>query len=139
MSRVEYHVIRAPARVTTPMLVCRLTQEHHRAGRSVYIRTADGSQAAKLDDLLWTFDQGSFIPHRLASDARIPAPVVIGEQPPDEPPQVLVNLARDIPANCERFPAIVEVVDPDPGETQAARERYRRYRELGCEISTRDA
>ena len=139
MTTVEYHVIRAPAGITTPMLVCRLAQEQHRAGRSVYIRTLSQKQAAQLDDLLWTFDQGSFIPHRLASDAADPAPVIIGLDLPDKPPQVLINLAKDIPDDCTPFPRILEVVDPDPAETQAARERYRCYRELGCEITTRDA
>jgi DNA polymerase IIIc chi subunit len=139
MSKVEYHVIREPFRITTPMLICRLTQDHYRAGRTVYIRTPDQKQSANLDKLLWTFEQGGFVPHRLAADKNDPAPVVIGEALPEPAPEVFINLAREVPPNCQRFPWILEVVDPDPKETQAARERYRRYRELGCEVTTQDA
>lgn len=138
MTKVDFHVIREPARIAAPMLVCRLVQEHHRAGRNVYIRAANGKQASALDDLLWTFDQGGFIPHHRAGDEQTPAPVVIGENLPENAPEILINLAPGIPENCQRFPWIVEVVDPAHKETQAARERYRRYREMQCEISTQD-
>lgn len=138
MSRVEFHVVRDTSRVTTPTVVCRLAQEHYHSGRNVYIRAADGKQASRLDDLLWTFDQGSFIPHRLEEDRRTPAPVIIGRALPESAPEVFINLAPEIPPDCQRFPWILEVVDPDPKETESARERFRRYRELGCELSTRD-
>jgi DNA polymerase-3 subunit chi len=139
MNEVSYHVIRDSRRVTTPMLVCRLVQARWRAGQTVYIRAQDAKQARQLDDLLWTFDQSSFIPHRLAEDQQAPAPVVIGTGLPEPPPQVLINLARDVPENCECYPSIIEVVDPAAADSESARARYRRYRESGCALSTIDA
>ena len=58
--------------------------------------------AGKLDELLWTFMQGSFIPHRVVRgelDAPPLEPVLIGVNQPPGPGRwdVLVNLATDVP------------------------------------------
>lgn len=116
---------------------CRLTRKVVAQGYTAYVQAADREQAGRLDDLLWTFDQGSFIPHRLDGDQADPAPVVIGCAPPDtDPPDVLITLGPDTPEHFHVFQRIAEVVDGTDEDKQLARQRYKAYRERGCELET---
>lgn len=116
---------------------CRLARKAVAQGYTAYIQASDAEQARRLDDLLWTFDQGSFIPHRLDGDDANPAPVTIGCEPPaTEPPDVLIALGRSLPDHFHVYQRIAEVVDGTPEDKELARERYKAYREQGCELAT---
>lgn len=60
-----YHLTRSTLEQTLPVLVARTYERNQRA----VIRAGSPERLAALDDLLWTFDDASFIPHGLASDA----------------------------------------------------------------------
>ena len=116
---------------------CRLTRKAVAQGYTAYIQTSDSEQAGRLDDLLWTFDQGSFVPHRLDGDDADPAPVTIGsEAPGTDPPDVLIALGRHMPDHYHLYRRIAEVVDGTAEDKQLARQRYKAYRERGCELET---
>jgi len=116
---------------------CRLTRKIVAQGYTVYIQTTDREEAGRLDDLLWTFDQGSFVPHRLDGDGGEPSPVVIGCEPPaDDPPQVLIALGAGVPEHFHLYRRIAEVVDGTEEDKRLAREHYRAYRDQGCELET---
>lgn len=116
---------------------CRLTRKAVARGYTAYIQTGDSEQARRLDDLLWTFDQGSFLPHRLDGDDPDPAPVVIGDAAPEsDAPDVLIVLGRDIPEHFAMYRRIAEVVDGTDEDKRLARQRYKAYKERGCEPET---
>lgn len=116
---------------------CRLTRKIVGQGYTAYIQTTDSGQSGRLDDLLWTFDQGSFVPHRLDSGDEDPAPVTIGCRPPEtNPPDVLISLGPDIPDHFHVYRRIAEVVDGTDDDKQLARQRYKAYKERGCELET---
>lgn len=118
-------------------LACRLARKAHAQGLTVYVQTADPEQAKRLDDLMWTFDQGSFVPHRLDGGEADPAPVTIGCQPQaGDPPQVLIALGRDMPEDFHIYQRIAEVVDADDDDKRLARRRYKAYVEHGCKPET---
>lgn len=61
-------------------LLCRWVEYFYEAGLKVHVVTDSTLAAQHLDELLWTFSQGSFVPHRIASSAQsgpIEEPVVI--------------------------------------------------------------
>ena len=103
-----------------------------------------GGELETFDQLLWTFSDRAFIPHRRAgttddTPAPAPAPVVIADsgEPDEADGDVLVNLAAAQPAP-QGWSRIAEVVDADAGRRAQGRERYRAYRELGLEPNTHD-
>ena len=49
---------------------------------------------------------------------------------------VLMNLTTNIPDAVENFARIIEIVAADDESRQYARQRYRDYRELGCDLET---
>jgi DNA polymerase-3 subunit chi len=104
----------------------------------VLIYAPDGEVARAVDRLLWTTPAIGFVPHVMADHRLAPeTPVVIardaGTLPHDD---VLVNLDRGEPAAFARFHRLVEIVGRDEDDKQAARSRYRFYRDRGYEIHT---
>ncbi len=94
MSQVDFHTGLAGKQP----YACRLLRKAYRAGKRVVV-TGDAAQLARLDQLLWTFDPGEFIPHaRLRAGERppphlAPTPLWLAEQPADAGAcDVLVNL-----------------------------------------------
>lgn len=137
MTRVDFYLLES-SEIGKDAAVCRLAQKAFANGHRIYIRTPDTAAAQRLDALLWTFNQGSFIPHAThpANDTN-DYPVLIGR---DEPPagfdDVLIQLAPEPPAAFERFQRVLEVVGPAEDDKQAGRNRFRFYRENGCTPAT---
>jgi len=76
MTQVDFYILSDETGTARALLACRLTEKAWKQGHRVYINTASPQQLADLDDLLWTFRAGSFIPHgvilKLARKIRLP-------------------------------------------------------------------
>lgn len=134
MPRIDFYVLPDQSADGRTLLACRLSEKAYQLGHRVYIHTASAEQARMLDDLLWTFRQGSFVPHALyptAADDASPVLIGTGEDMPAEAPQVLINLGAAPPLGFERFARVIEIVDQHPETLAVARERFRYYRERG--------
>ncbi len=138
MTRIDFYVLAEGGADAHERLACRLVEKAYTLGHRVFVHAASEDQARRLDDLLWTFRAGSFVPHALAGTAdEGDVPVRIGHRAPEDPgAEVLVNLADTVPEGFTRFERVAEVVPPvEPQRTQA-RERYRFYRERGYPLHT---
>jgi DNA polymerase-3 subunit chi len=137
MTRIDFYILES-ADIAKDMAVCRLAHKAFANGHRIYIRTSDAAAAQRLDALLWTFNQGSFIPHTVhpAGDEN-DYPVLIGHaEPPAEYHDVLIQLDAEPPAAYERFQRVLEVVGTAEDDKQAGRNRFRFYREKGCTPAT---
>lgn len=138
MTRVDFYVLPDATAAGRERLTCRLADIAYRRGQRVYIYAQSKDQARVLNDLLWTFQAGSFIPHDL-HPSEIPAdtPVLIGHDGvPDKGHEVLINLAEAIPTFFSRFDRVAEVVNQDEAIRQAGRQRFRFYRDRGYALET---
>ncbi len=136
MARVDFYLLAEAGERARLGFACRLAEKAHGLGHRLYLCAADAQQARRLDELLWTFRKGSFVPHRLESERRS-APVLIGAGPPPETHRdVLINLGADLPPGFDGCERILEVVDPAPEALAASRSRFRAYREAGCSLET---
>jgi len=94
-----------------------------------------------MDDLLWTFRDGSFVPHELlvaGSDGKL-APVTIGYGDENVAPRdLLINLCDAIPPFAEAFPRVAELVSSDDSSKQESRRRFATYRDHGHTLETHD-
>ena len=73
--RVDFYVQATGAPQGHLTLACRVTEKAYQAGHRIYVRCQDKDQASKMDELLWTFSQSSFVPHQLSSSGQSEAPV----------------------------------------------------------------
>lgn len=131
MTRIDFYLL--PGNESAWPYACRLAEKAYRQGRKVFLSTDTAEEAARLDDLLWTFRQGSFVPHRLVSgntDAG-PCPVAVGQAPPLGFDDVMINLGSSVPETFSRFRRVIELVDPDDAARALRREHFRYYRSQG--------
>lgn len=142
MPAVEFHVLSDGPPDARLRYACRLAEEGVEQGLRVYVQTATHGDALKLDELLWTFSDRSFLPHEIFTGA--PAThervrVLLGEQvAPSSHRQLLINLAESAPADLDQYERIAEIVDVDPERKRMARERYKHYRERGCALESKN-
>lgn len=130
MEKIDFHLVAAAE--TGERVACRLADEAQAQSRRIFIRTRDRAQAQRLDTLLWTHRQGSFIPHALVEAAAPDETVLIGERLPDGATrELLINLAGDLPEDWARFAWLAEVIEQSPQDLEAARARFRHYRDHG--------
>jgi DNA polymerase-3 subunit chi len=133
MPRIDFYTLEPDSPGDRALLCCRLAERARAEGLRVYIHCPDQESARRLDRLLWTYRQDSFIPHGLVghTDAAL-TPVLIGTAgTPTDENQVLINLTATVPDFFERFQRVCEPVDRDPAGRAAARERFRCYRDQG--------
>ena len=126
----------APA--TRLKVACRLAEKAYLAAQRALIWHTDRTELAALDDLLWTFADGSFVPHEwLTSNAAAAAPVLLSAGPvPTEAFDFVVNLAAGPPPFLHLARRIAEIIDGDEARRRAGRVRFKAYRELGIVPTT---
>ena len=133
--RADFYLIDKPRFREQPLLlVCELTKKAFAAQQPLLILTRDFAQAEAVDELLWSFDEDSFIPHQLAGDEDDATTAVLivplGLETADRP--LVLNL-RDAcaPGNYQR---VLEVVPADPGAREGSRTRWKEYQRRGFEV-----
>ena len=138
MTRVDFYLLDDRSGRARDLTVCRLAHMAFALGHRVFILTGDGAEAGRLDDLLWSFSAGSFVPHELHSESgrETVSPVVIGSEPPADFDDVLISLAPEIPECFSRFQRVAEVVGGDEPAKAGARDRFRIYRDRGYPLQT---
>jgi DNA polymerase-3 subunit chi len=132
MTRIDFYVLPSHDPHTRRVTACKLVEKAYRQGHTVYLKTDTEEESRMFDDLLWTFRQGSFVPHELAGLPEPEAPVLIGHgAAPEAMADVLVNLAPEVPPGFERFHRVAEFVDQDELVKQEGRRRYKAYKDAG--------
>jgi DNA polymerase-3 subunit chi len=138
MSRVDFYILAGAGESARHLFACRLAEKAYRLNNTVHIRTVDRNLAARIDDLLWTFRDGSFVPHEIADHAAtVEAPVTIGcDATSPAGSDLLINLSHDIPADTGAFPRIAEIVSSDEESRLQSRQRFAAYRDQGHTLDT---
>ena len=154
--RIDFYLVEEPGAAACDAAACRVAETAWRRGHRVHLHADSPESARRLDDLLWTWRDESFVPHAVcgageagagdagASDAGAGgggagggASVTIGWSAlPELADDVLLNLDSRVPDGFERFARVAEVVGGSDPARAAGRERFRRYRAVGCELKT---
>ena len=137
MSRVDFYVLSEEGPDARLRYACRLAERAVEQGLHVYMQAAE---VQRLDDMLWTFNDRSFLPHEIfngqpASHARVK--ILLGtDAGPTSHRGLLINLIDAMPPDVNAYDRIAEIVDVDPERKRTARERYKQYRECGCTLES---
>ena len=134
MTRVDFYILsdsQPPDR-----FACQLAGKVRRQNLQIYIHTDSRETANKLDELLWTHKDISFLPHSLADTACCDdSPITIGWQGSDPGRQdVLINLSTNVPDFANKFARIIEIVTAQEPLRSQARKRYQQYRDNGFDL-----
>jgi DNA polymerase III subunit chi len=139
--RVDFYVLASTAPEQRYRLACRLAARSYRENARVIIWCGSDSEARACDELLWTFDDRTFVPHRISHDAQLadrgtPVHVTVALEGVDHA-DLLVNLADRLPDGLPRFARVAEIIDADESRRRLGRERFKAYRERKLPLETR--
>jgi DNA polymerase-3 subunit chi len=138
--RVDFYVLKSAAAKQRWAFACRLTEKAYLKDLKIVIVNDSLADAKALDELLWTFNERSFIPHQICLDEQSvdPAtPVYLTVESAALPAaDLLVNLAHRLPAQLERYARIAEIIDADEERRRLGRERFKAYRDLKFTLET---
>ncbi len=141
IEEVEFHT-----GVDEPLgFACRLLRKASRQGARVVVTAAPGD-LARLDTLLWTFEERAFVPHVRVAPGSLPAhaartPIWLLDGGsvalPDGAPSVLLNLGAappEAPAVMAHLTRVIEVLGTEAEALAAGRQRWRAYQARGLSI-----
>lgn len=121
-------------------VACRLAGKAVAQKKRMVLYAPGADLAQRIDQMLWTWQALSFVPHCLANDAiAAETPVLIASDADSAPDcDVLVNLSTQCPEFFARYPRLLEIVSRDEEDRKAGRARYAWYRERGYAIRNHD-
>ncbi|HEU4778670.1 MAG TPA: DNA polymerase III subunit chi, partial [Steroidobacteraceae bacterium] len=96
--RVDFYVSETAGADARLRLACRVAEKAYLAKQAVVVLFDDVALLPKFDDLLWTFGDGSFVPHdTVTAEGVCDSPVALTTGPlPNGHADVLINLGNSV-------------------------------------------
>ncbi len=143
--RIDFYLLTSSTAKQRWTFTCRLTEKAYLRDLTVIVAGETAADLQALDELLWTFNERSFVPHEIerAAGSRdgagldAAAPVrLTSDLESAGAADLLVNLTGRLPTRLERFSRIAEIIDEDDGRRRLGRERFKAYRDLNLPVET---
>jgi DNA polymerase-3 subunit chi len=136
--RVDFYLSETAGADARLRLACRVAEKAYLAKQSVVVLVEDPESLRRFDELLWTFGDGTFVPHdAVTAEGGCESPVALTTGPmPAEHKDVLINLGNTVPEVFEKFARVAEFLDGRPEVRAAGRERFKAYRSKSIEPQT---
>lgn len=120
-------------------LACRLALMALERTQNIFIITGSDASSEELDELMWQYPEGRFIPHAIAgAEYSGKAPVNIGTLSDLSPADVVINLCSEAVPQPERFSRLLEIVPYADNEKEASRVKFRMYRNQNLNPQTHE-
>ena len=137
--RVDFYVLETASASARLKLACKLAEKAYLSAQTALVWHTDVEELKAFDEMLWTFMDGSFVPHDMLN-----APSPVTETPvllsPGVAPagcfDILINLAPDVPACLSQTRRVADVIDGEDSRRRAGRVRFKAYRDLGLQPAT---
>ena len=139
LKSVEFIKLTRPERAR---VLCDLAEEFYLQKERVVLVVQDDNQAVSLDQFMWVWKKGSFLPHAYdnGSVESYDEPVVIVAR--EDNPNGARVLIQGRPCSSEfvrQFRHVVDFAEMfDESLREQARERFRQFREMGVEPRMRE-
>jgi DNA polymerase-3 subunit chi len=138
MPKVDFYILPETTMTARLQFICRLIEKAYKNQHRIYIHTDNEADAHKLDEMLWTYREDSFLPHNLYGEGPEPAPPIqIGfNTTPEKHRDILINLSATAPKFLAQFKRLLEIIPNNEGLQAQGRERFKLYRAQQLEITT---
>ena len=132
MAKVSFYLFeKSPERQVDS--TCRLCRKILRQPERIWLYCADPALQQELDELLWSFDPVSFIPHGIEQPE---AAVCISAQLPKQPGWIIFNFSPEALEPNAKFSHIIEIIENNEPAKQLGREKFKQYRRFGIQPQT---
>lgn len=138
MAEVSFYILPTESLQDRYLFACKLIEKAYRSGCFCYVLTDSAEQNRIIDDLLWTFRAGSFIPHQIYAGElpELEQVILIGSlNAPEHWQKLLFNLSSRYPDVGPQTERILEILDNSETTKEAGRARYRQYQQSGMKIT----
>ncbi len=138
MAEVSFYILPTESPKDRHLFACKLIEKVYRSGCFCYVLTESAEQSQIMDDLLWTFRAGSFIPHQIFSGEPpgLDNVILIGQaSPPENWRKIVFNLSPYCPVLVAETERVLEILDNSELTKEAGRKRYRQYQALGIKMT----
>jgi len=139
VTEVSFYILPTESLEDRYLFACKLIEKAYRSGSFCYVLTDDAEQSQIIDDLLWTFRAGSFIPHQIynGEPPELEKIILIGSlAAPEHWQKILFNLSSHYPDLGAQTERVLEILDNSETTKEAGRKRYRRYQQSGMPVTT---
>jgi DNA polymerase-3 subunit chi len=129
-----YHLERQPIETALPALLTKALS----TGKNIVVKANSAADVEKLNDVLWTYDPNSFLPHGSAKDGHAEKqPIWLtdsDENPNNAKVLILINgvqsdIQTDFDLCCEIFDST------DQNALNAARQKWKSYKDTDFELT----
>jgi DNA polymerase-3 subunit chi len=134
--RVDFYILEGQSPSGRLKLACKLAEKAYLASQTVLVWHTDPAELKAFDQMLWVFNDGSFVPHEALSEGATStdSPVLLSSGAAlSANVDIIINLAPDLPPCLAQTPRVVEIIDGDDTRRRAGRARFKAYRELGVQ------
>lgn len=134
--QINFYILSENRQLTT--FVCQLVQTIlNKTDEKILILT-NSQDLTNLDNLLWSFEPSSFIPHEIINSqtpTNVTSPVVLTDNPiflTNYP--IVINLSPMPLANFQGN-KLLEIIDNHPQIIEQGREKYRHYQQVFTNVA----
>lgn len=129
-----YHLTRTPLVRALPMLLEKIIER----GFRVVLLAGSPERVASLNEVLWTYEQRSWLPHGTAGDGASEAQPIFLTFDEDNPndAKVLVTVDGMEPGFLSSFDRVIDMFDGQDDQAVAeARKRWKNHRDNGLKLT----
>ena len=120
--------------------VCKIIKEYYKKKYKIFVSSRSNDLVNELNNLLWTFEQISFIPHCTTKNYDKNSPILLSGK--DSFPETInlkkydvwLNLNDGMEENYTDFEIILEIVSQNEEERMLSRKRYLNYQKNNFEV-----
>ena len=135
--QVDFYVLARPTQ-SPGQFVCRLAMMAWEQGHRILVRTENPEEAARLDELMWDYPPGRFLPQGPGDAEDIPVTIATRDEAIPENRNLVINLCTEPVPDPEGLTRLCEIVPAEPSQRTASRDKFRAYRARGLAPETHD-
>lgn len=136
---VDFYLLNTLVQEDVYRFTCRLIDKAYLLKKRIYIQVNSHEEGQRLDELLWTFRDISFIPHSYLGVNSILDPLlsvnIATNKPCELDADILFNLSHEVPTYFPEFSRIIEVVSEEKENKNQSRQKYKFYKAQNCQLT----
>ena len=140
MTKIDFYILSDESKQAQNLFACKLIEKAYHLGHQIFVYCQTQELAFEIDELLWSFEPSSFIPHNLQGEGPRNLPAVqigfgedaLGYQ------DILINLSHEVPHFYKQFKRVCEIIPNQDDVKQFKRQCFRYYKEQKHAIQTHE-
>lgn len=133
--QVDFYVLARPTQ-SPGQFVCRLAMMAWEQGHRILVRTENEEEAKRLNEMMWDYPPGRFLPHDQGVDKHSPVTIATRNEAIPEDRNLVINLCIEPVPEPERLKRLCEIVPAESSQRSASRDKFRTYRDHGLAPET---